>query len=91
MKSRYAPHDPCWIELHGKDGLHEGRVVLSFHLDTDFPAFYVVKVLDPAHITLEVRDATLMSTAADELPPISLNKYRASWQIEPERFYDGVQ
>lgn len=91
MKSTYKTHDPCWIALHGQAGLHEGRVILSFHIDSDFPPFYIIKVINPAHITLEVRDATLMSTSADELPPIDLNQYRAPWQLDPWRFYQGVQ
>lgn len=90
MKSDYGLFENCWIELHGKDGTHEGKIILQFHLDTDFLPFYIIKVVDPSHKTLEVRDATLMSPDAS-LPPVRLANAVTLWDKNPSKFYNGLQ
>ena len=74
MKTEYATNDPCWIFCGEVDEdkmspiLSEGRVVFGFKLPDCPTTFYVIKIADPEWTVLEVRDAYLMSDAADKFP-----------------------
>lgn len=75
MKYSYKLGDPCWIKVGG-DGLseqtlHEGRVVASMTIPNHPTTFYVIELADKEHLHLEIRDALLMSDAADKLPPFN--------------------
>ena len=75
VKLKYELNDPCWIYIgdvdeHGKPVLIKGFVVNVFNLPHHAAEYYVIELVDPTWMHLEVRDSLLMTSNPDITPPI---------------------
>lgn len=65
VKLSYKIGDKCWISL-GTPKLSAGQVVATMTLPNHPTEFYVIEPEDTLWPHLEIRDALLMSPAADQ-------------------------
>lgn len=60
----------CWTHLPAQPGRHRGRIVGAVSAEGITAPIYLVQMDRRDWMTLECRDATLLSRAEDETPPV---------------------
>lgn len=69
-KLEYEPGEECWIAVRDVEGLVRCTVQIKFKTPNHPNWFYVVQIMDDDFDIMEVRDALLMSPAADMPLPV---------------------